>query len=446
MTSISPSRLAPTFFSSDERESLYNGSQDIFEKYAHMAVNSGVHSLKKKVDLGTFSTKTFLDLQEKLSSIRHLCAMDQDTENAQAFGSPRYARSLPSCNRYFMSLTPLGHQYKPYSKRVLSSLARSLQSTTRSPFSFPDTTCVQTQKVNKNTIEKSSKLSTEVFVDARKLFQVEHTIEELEEALGKKIDCRDFAEAVNRIGGDYALMLTLKKNNRALYDSIIYGGFFPNLMMGIFNSSLDADYLKSGLVLAKVHMQIEDKLYAMGGHLTWYYLDHKTDPLERMKERSISTVLHQDPFLIEDTLHDISKVFEKAILWDKKEESLEVLKNRVALIRYMYAYAMPNFRGDGAIGDWLEMIIYHFHGFTDTQYKEGILPPFEPLACLQFQEYLDRYDKTIDIAPLEKGHDVLLAKNAPQEARKDTKIILSGALLALVFALMISKWADEPAF
>jgi len=213
----------------------------------------------------------------------------------------------------------------------------------------------------------------------------------------------------------------LKKNNRSLYDSVIYGATFPFLMHHYFNSNKNNDFLKSGFVQAKVSLQIDNKLYSLGSHLTWYYLDHQNDPVERMKERSVSTVLHQDPFLIED----ISKVFKKAILWDKNQETEQSLKDSVALVRYMYAYSMPNFRGYGAIGDWIEMIIYNFHGFTNTHYKPDILPPFEPLACLTLDDYLQRYDETIEVkAPTKPDGQVNLQK-----------ILLYGALLTLAISI-----------
>jgi hypothetical protein len=33
--------------------------------------------------------------------------------------------------------------------------------------------------------------------------------------------------------------------------------------------------------------------------------------------------------------------------------------------------------GDGAIGDWLELILYRYHGFEKTQHNSSLLPCIE---------------------------------------------------------------------
>ena len=82
-------------------------------------------------------------------------------------------------------------------------------------------------------------------------------------------------------------------------------------------------------------------------------------------------------------------------LWNKETDSLKELKNRVALIRFTYAHCMPSARGDGAIGDWLELALYRFHGFRKTEYNSERLPCFEPLVSLS--HYLKRYDEIIRV-------------------------------------------------
>ena len=56
------------------------------------------------------------------------------------------------------------------------------------------------------------------------------------------------------------------------------------------------------------------------------------EPVERMKGRSQIAILHQDVFLIEATLKNISQIFEKAVLWNSKTEDLSILKDEVGLI------------------------------------------------------------------------------------------------------------------
>ena len=58
---------------------------------------------------------------------------------------------------------------------------------------------------------------------------------------------------------------------------------------------------------------------------------------------------------------------------------------------------MPSARGDGAIGDWLELAIYRFHVFNKTHHHSDTLPCFDPLASLSLSHYCGRYDNTITV-------------------------------------------------
>ena len=157
------------------------------------------------------------------------------------------------------------------------------------------------------------------------------------------------------------------------------------------------DNLKCLYPISTIRVQVKGKLYAIGTHITWMYMTLRTDPVERMIKCSKASVIHQDVFLIEDTLQAIAEIFSEAILWDKKAEELEALKDKVALIRFMYAFCMPCLRGDGAIGDWMELAVYKYHGFKNTRHNSKTMPCFEPLASTSFSSYRERYNETIEI-------------------------------------------------
>lgn len=103
-------------------------------------------------------------------------------------------------------------------------------------------------------------------------------------------------------------------------------------------------------------------------------------------------VWHQDPFLIEDTKKVCATLFGQILAW-KPEDGEEKLMEMIALFRYVFAYMMPSYRGDGAIGDWAELVFYHFHGFS-PKHAENCLPSLEPLACLTPKNYIDDVYKT----------------------------------------------------
>jgi hypothetical protein len=155
--------------------------------------------------------------------------------------------------------------------------------------------------------------------------------------------------------------------------------------------------LKSHFALATVRLEINSKLFSLSRYLTWMYVDEATDPVERMLQNSVVRIIHQDNFLIDDTLQAIAELFEKAVRWDNKTESLDELKRKVALFRFTYAHCMPCCRGDGAIGDWLELALYRFHGFVNTEYNHDKLACFETLSSLSLSRYLKRYNSIIDV-------------------------------------------------
>ena len=155
---------------------------------------------------------------------------------------------------------------------------------------------------------------------------------------------------------------------------------------------------KTHYVLTTVGLQINEKRnLPLGGHLTWMQVDGLKDPIEDMRGRSITFVMHQDVYLINETMKEIAKMFEACILWDKGKQTIRELKDRVAMFRFVYAYCMPNYRGDGAIGDWMEILIYRFHDFPGAHHNSETLPCFEPLSALTFEQYQERYGPTIEI-------------------------------------------------
>ena len=128
-------------------------------------------------------------------------------------------------------------------------------------------------------------------------------------------------------------------------------------------------------------------------HYTWLNRDLEP-PIVSMRAQSKVILLHHDPRMIRETLDDISKIFAHAIAWDQLRESVDDLKDRVALLRYLYANCMPCLRGDGAIGDWLELLIYRYHGFVNTRFSSERLPNFEPMVHTLLG-YRARYDEII---------------------------------------------------
>ncbi|MBM3208432.1 MAG: hypothetical protein FJZ57_07545 [Chlamydiae bacterium] len=122
----------------------------------------------------------------------------------------------------------------------------------------------------------------------------------------------------------------------------------------------NSKFLKSIFVVSKVRCEIDSKSYCLSQHVTWTYQDHVTDPVKRMDDIPIM-LLHQDLYLIEDTLNEIDTIFQRAILWNKETGTIENLIEDVGTIRYLLAHSMPYIRGSAAIAEWLEEAIFRSH-------------------------------------------------------------------------------------
>ena len=85
-------------------------------------------------------------------------------------------------------------------------------------------------------------------------------------------------------------------------------------------------------------------------------------------------------------------------IYEKIPETVEDLKDRVALFRFTFSHCMPSHRGDGAIGDWLELMIYRVHGFVNTRYNSEKLACFETLTSLSLSRYRREYDTIITVS------------------------------------------------
>ncbi|WP_068468991.1 hypothetical protein [Candidatus Protochlamydia phocaeensis] len=161
----------------------------------------------------------------------------------------------------------------------------------------------------------------------------------------------------------------------------------------------NTDYLKSLFLFGKVRLEMNGKMYALSEYITWTYQDHQTDPVERIK-RSVVVIMHQDQFLIDETLEETAKLFEKAMQWDSSTGDRQAFMEQVALIRYLFAHCMPYQRGSAAIGEWLEKLIYQSKGFA-CEHNSQTLGDMEALAAPLLSDFLKVYETTINLSKLD---------------------------------------------
>ncbi len=155
--------------------------------------------------------------------------------------------------------------------------------------------------------------------------------------------------------------------------------------------------VQKSIVIGTIYLKKDGIYREMTRYYTWIN-DELEDPVCEMRAHSKVLLLHHHPKMIRETLDDLSGMFAHAISWHKDSESLDVLKDRVSLFRFTYAHCMPAFRGDGAIGDWFELLIYRYHGFAGTYFQGGKLSNFEPMISTSLSAYREAYNDVIVVS------------------------------------------------
>jgi Avirulence protein len=154
---------------------------------------------------------------------------------------------------------------------------------------------------------------------------------------------------------------------------------------------------KTDWVLMTVYHDLDGRNSTMSEYFTWLCQDNKNDPFDTMTKESIILLLHQDYFLIQDTLSHVAKLFKQAIAWTGTD--LRDLQYIVALINYEFSHAMPFMRGSAAISEWIEIIIYRYHGYVLEYIDDNKSVNMEALS-LPCQEFINEYPSFIRLSPI----------------------------------------------
>ncbi len=376
----------------------YGSQQEDYLARAEAAINEAVSTIRAGRSSETPLTEVFSTVKDRFWAIRHQIAVDHSTNNAELFGTYRASKEAPPTELgYVTPLTALDFPYREYNEIFMKQLQEVMDPMKRTLRTFEQ----REIRTEETALGRKCAFSVSV-LEGRELSDLKLIYYPSDDEIHSVLDTEKSAEEVKT---DFDLMKELKAKGPKLYERFSMPANLGHLITtypspktfpdGSYEGNLD--HLKNLFAMCTLRLEIDGKLYALSRYLTWLYQDYQTDPVERMAKRSIGIIVHQDPFLIEATLQEIAKVFEKAILWDRATDSLQELKNRVALLRFLYAHCMPCVRGDGAVGDWLELAIYRYHGFIHTHHNSSTLPCFEPLASLRLSHYLGRYDRTITV-------------------------------------------------
>jgi hypothetical protein len=172
-------------------------------------------------------------------------------------------------------------------------------------------------------------------------------------------------------------------------------GFFP------------LDWMKEGDDLKKyenvVYIEASIRKGAESLFLTRYYVGIDNDALQGSSgsyNDPVVVIYHTNPVEVSKCIKgSLSSLFSLCI--HSKGVSLDVLKERVGVFRYLLAQAAPYQRGSAAIGEWLERGIYQYLGY-DFLYRspvEGGRPivDLDALTSLSLSAFLEEYKAKADV-------------------------------------------------
>lgn len=152
-------------------------------------------------------------------------------------------------------------------------------------------------------------------------------------------------------------------------------------------------------ILVTVRYEDNGIEYPLTRYLTRIQLLVTEKDLVEEGRNPITTLIHQEPSFMKNSLTEIATLFKKAIELDK--ENLQELIEIVSHINYLFSHAMPFDRGSAAIGEWIESIIFRYHGY-DVTYNSEVNINMEALIS-PLDEFIQKYPSMLKISPIQSS-------------------------------------------
>lgn len=359
----------------------FGGKQEDYLEQVRKVVSETANQIEESVKAKKNLEAVFSEILNNLAKTRSAIAIKHQTKNHELFGAFRGQDGVDTD----LMMTPLDNVYSRYNDHLLKTIQTHLKKMRHNKEKFEQTALKVQEKVfGRQTSWDISILPGEKLSEWYPTYS-EDTFIALCSRCG--IPPMNAGTSVD----DYFKTMLEKKNLKLIRERSIED--YKKLKFMWLISDIASAFLvpRTDWVLITVRCEIQGKLYALTQYLTWMCRNITDDPVEYMSTRpdkTYITLIHQDPFLIKDSLTEIAKVFKKAVEW-KPEEGLEALTRLIAEITYLFSHAMPLKRGSAAVGEWLEMAIYQYHGFN-IKYAEGICVNMEALT-LSYKEFIEKY-------------------------------------------------------
>ncbi len=341
-----------TYVVSKEPGKYGNKQEDYVERFQR-AVEQTIETIQRAVVDHTDLKLVFRGLVGELGKVRYEIAMDHDSEYKELFGLSRDSEDV-GC---YLETTPLIDCYDEYDQCLLMPLVqghlKEMKAKGVEKMCFPQESCLdrkaylETSTIKGGNFEELAReyLTPEFYETLCRHCEIEPQSSFSEQSFNLFLEKKE-------------LLQKLKETNIEDYKRYILARTLLNL------EEIAPSEKKTHWVVTTQRSEVEGKMYALTKYVTWFNAN-EPKAIDRMAQYSVVTLLHQDIFLIEPMLQDLSKIFERIVLGDK--EDINALQKNLSLFVYEFSHAMPYVRGSAAVLEILEDALAAYKGFTLTR-------------------------------------------------------------------------------
>lgn len=372
----------------DKVPTKYGGNQEDYLKQAEEAIQSASDKITTCREKGGDLKKLFFEIIADLSAIRAKIAKEHGTKNADDFGKRR-DEYYPGRNSYLVLFKP----YEECNQKILTLFSKYIKEMEEAPGKFKkeleiEDVCQGRKSKLKIEVLTPQELSDRGYAKPTESYAQEHVSYSVKELSSEENWTKEkikegraqFRQFKNKFPGKYQTwrMSGAVQRLNQLCPSPTQLRIDPRSVRSTYPKD-EADSIlgnmKSLFVIATLRTEIDKKMYAITQYITWMYENEEwvkyknptEHPVERMKLCSKVMLYHQDEFLIDPTLQEISKIFEAAVSWNKEKQSLQDLKDMMFLIVHLATHNIRDVRGTAAENEWLESAVYRSLNVTVTK-------------------------------------------------------------------------------
>lgn len=395
----------PEYFTSRTKEAMFGDlGQEPFLRASSQAID-----LVAQMVLKGRGNVPFQDLLGQLSQIRSRLAQETNTRGAHLFGVRRHEQTTPFTfpsltfdGQYALAGARIGRTVFPLFAKALAG-KKSLEKTFCTSFTFSEQDSpVSSYKLELYSHQALQKSGLDVIHWRCGMGQSPA------DKLVEPISYAHFLKTQQDVAYRDKVCAAFKEFKR--YEPETLGQSYHGIKLASIIRDLKTFYTqseeKTHFLVFSLRHQVLGKLYATTQYVTWLHRIPGEDlqsTLERAQIHSKFRVIHQDIFLVEDTLRECEALFERVLAWDDSE-GLDELKERMAPLIYLLTHNHRDIRGGAAANEWLERGIYKALGFH-------ILAPTTRMVDLDafanvYKDFVVEYKESFDLIPIEKNPEL----------------------------------------